>query len=253
MLRRLLTFFFFGFDVVPQTSEEINVPLKKLGHMMILSIVMAVVFYSMVVLSVGLVFDSTMVADSMASSGLVTADAMAKAFCSPMMAKVLIIGGLCGIVTSWNSFLIGGSRCVYAMAVEHMIPRCFSILHGRYHTPTFAILLMGGLSVVAPFFGRAMLLWIVDAANFACCLAYCIVALSFLVIRKKYPVVDRPFHVRAYRFVGVMASLMSGAMAAMYLVPGTSCSFVWQEWLIVLVWAVCGLFLYLSTLRRGVI
>ena len=41
--------------------------------------------------------------------GLVTADAMAVAFGSSIMAKVLIIGGLCGIITSWNSFLIGGS------------------------------------------------------------------------------------------------------------------------------------------------
>ena len=34
---------------------------------------------------------------------------MAVAFGSSIMAKVLIIGGLCGIITSWNSFLIGGS------------------------------------------------------------------------------------------------------------------------------------------------
>ena len=233
-------FFFFGFDVIPQASEEINVPLKKLGRMMILSIVMAVVFYSMVVFAVGLVFDSGMVADSMAKSGLVTADAMAQAFSSSMMAKVLIVGGLCGIITSWNSFLIGGSRCVYAMSIAHMLPGRFSRLHGKYHTPTLAILLMGGLSIAAPFFGRVMLLWIVDAANFACCLAYCIVALSFLVIRKKHPMVERPFKVRAFRFVGMMASLMSGMMAALYLIPGTSCSLIWQEWVIVGGWTMLG-------------
>lgn len=242
-------FFFFGFDVIPQASEEINIPLKKLGRMMILSIIMAVLFYSMVVLSVGLVFDSGMVADSMAKSGLVTADAMAKAFGSSTMAKVLILGGLCGIITSWNSFLIGGSRCVYAMAVAHMLPGRFSRLHNKYHTPALAILLMGGLSVVAPFFGRVMLLWIVDAANFACCVAYCIVALSFLVIRKKHPDVERPFQVRAHRFIGIMASLMSGVMATMYLIPGTSCSLIWQEWVIVGGWALLGC-LFLAVSRR---
>lgn len=245
-------FFFFGFDVIPQTSEEISVPLKKLGRMMILSIIMAVGFYSMVVFAVGLVFDSGMMADSMAKSGLVTADAMAKAFSSPMMAKVLIIGGLCGIITSWNSFLIGGSRCVYAMSAAHMLPGRFSRLHDRYHTPTLAILLMGGLSIAAPFFGRVMLLWIVDAANFACCLAYCIVALSFLAIRKKYPTVVRPFKVRAFRFVGIMASLMSGVMATLYLLPGTSCSLIWQEWIIVGGWASLGcIFFVVSKCRYG--
>ena len=37
-------FFFIGFDVIPQAAEEINVPLKKIGKMMILSVVLAVVF-----------------------------------------------------------------------------------------------------------------------------------------------------------------------------------------------------------------
>ena len=34
-------FLFIGFDVIPQAAEEINVPLKKIGMIMILSIVLA--------------------------------------------------------------------------------------------------------------------------------------------------------------------------------------------------------------------
>ena len=62
---------------------------------------------------------------SESGSGMVTADAMAKAFNSSIMSKVLIVGGMCGIVTSWNSFLIGGSRAMYSMAESYMIPRFF--------------------------------------------------------------------------------------------------------------------------------
>ena len=51
-------FFLFGFDVIPQAAEEINVPLKKLGKMMILSIIMAVSFYVLVVLAVGYVMNA---------------------------------------------------------------------------------------------------------------------------------------------------------------------------------------------------
>ena len=42
-------FFLFGFDVIPQVAEEINVPLKKLGKLLILSIVLAVLFYALIV------------------------------------------------------------------------------------------------------------------------------------------------------------------------------------------------------------
>lgn len=243
-------FFFFGFDVIPQAAEEIKVPLKKLGKMMILSIVMAVSFYVLIVLAVGYTMNADQIANSMATSGLVTADAMAIAFNSTNMAKVLIIGGLCGIVTSWNSFLIGGSRALYSMSASYMLPRRFSKLHGKYNTPVNALLLIGFLSIISPFFGRSMLVWIVDAGNFACCMAYCIVSLSFLVIRKKEPEMKRPYKVKSYKTVGIIAVIMSGAMALMYIIPGTNCTLVWQEWIIVGGWFALGIVMAILSKRK---
>mgnify|MGYP005772306469 FL=1 len=179
----LTPFFFIGFDVIPQAAEEISVPLKKIGGIMILSILLAVAFYALVIFGVGYVMNPSDIAASQAGTGLVTADAMAKAFGSEMMSRVLIIGGMCGIITSWNSFLIGGSRAMYSMAESYMIPKVFATLHSKYKTPTVALYLIGALSVLAPFFGRQMLVWVVDAGNFGCCLAYCMVALSFIILR----------------------------------------------------------------------
>ena len=234
-------FFFIGFDVIPQAAEEINAPLKKIGGIMILSIVLAVVFYGLVILGVGYVMGPAELAESASTgAGLVTADAMAKAFNSSVMSKVLIVGGMCGIVTSWNSFLIGGSRAMYSMAESYMIPRFFVKLHEKHKTPINALLLIGGLSVIAPFFGRKMLVWIVDAGNFGCCLAYCMVSISFLMLRKKAPEMTRPYKVKNYKFVGVMAVIMSGLMVVLYIVPGSSAQLVWQEWIMAGGWCVLG-------------
>lgn len=236
-------FFLFGFDVIPQATEEINMPLKRLGRMMILSIAMAVGFYALVVLAIGYVMNGNQMVTSMQGAGLVTADAMAIAFNSHTMAKVLILGGLCGIITCWNSFLIGGSRVMFAMAKSRMIPSSFAKLHPVYKTPIVALLLLGLTSIVAPFFGRVMLVWIVDAANFACCLAYCIVSLAFVVLRKEKSDMIRPYRVKHGYWVGFMAVFMSGLMAVMYLIPGSSCTLVWQEQIIVIGWTLLGVFL----------
>ena len=233
-------FFFLGFDVIPQAAEEINVPLKKVGKILVLSIIMAVAFYTLIIFAVGYMMNSAEIEASSAGAGLVTADAMAKAFSSSVMAKVLIIGGMCGIVTSWNSFLIGGSRAMYSMAESSMIPKLFGKLHPKFKTPVTALLLIGGLSVIAPFFGRAMLVWVMDAGNFGCCLAYCMVAISFMILRKKEPRLARPYKVKHYKFVGVMAVLMSGFMVAMYLIPGSSCALLPQEWVIAGGWSLLG-------------
>lgn len=237
-------FYFIGFDVIPQAAEEINVPLKKIGRMLILSVVLAVVFYALIIIAVGMVMKPEEIAASQAGTGLVTADAMAAAFHTSTMAKVIIVGGVCGIITSWNSFLIGGSRAMYSMAESYMIPKFFAKLHPKFKTPVNALLLIGILTMLAPLAGRKMLVWISDAGNFGCCVAYCMVSLSFLILRKKEPEMPRPYKVPAHLFVGIMAVLMSGFMVVMYCIPGSGANLVPQEWIAVGSWSLLGLVFY---------
>lgn len=243
-------FFLFGFDVIPQVAEEINIPLKKIARVLLLSIVCAVAFYGLVVFAVGYALSSKEISVAMGGDGLVTATAMEKIFNSATMARLLIIGGLCGIVTSWNSFLIGGSRAIFSMAESKMIPGRFSVLHPIHKTPVNALLLMGFLSFISPFFGRTMLVWISNAASFACCTAYCFVAMSFLVLRKKEPNLKRPYKVKHYKFVGITAAILSGFMVILYLIPGSGSSLAVQEWIIVGGWALLGLVFYAVCKKR---
>ncbi len=237
-------FFLLGFDVIPQVAEEINIPLKKIAKILLLSIICAVVFYGLVVFAIGYALNAEEIANSMNESGLAAASAMEKVFNSTVMAKILIIGGLCGVVTSWNSFLIGGSRAIFSMAEAKMIPGRFSNLQSKYKTPVNALLLIGVLSFAAPFFGKTVLVWISDAAAFACCLAYCMVSMSFLILRKKDPKMARPFKVKHYRFVGISATVLSGLMVLLFLIPGTGSTLTYQEWIIVGGWTILGIIFY---------
>lgn len=235
-------FFLFGFDVIPQAAEEINIPLKKLGKLIVFSIALAVAFYGMVVFAVGYGMNKIELVMSLHGSGLETADAMAKLFHSEVMAKILILGGMCGIATSWNSFLIGGSRALESMASSYMIPHVFCKKHKKYQTPYLSLILIGILSIISLFFGRQMLTWISNCASFACCLTYCIVSLSFLRLRKKEANLPRPYKVKNYRFVGIMATMLSGFLCMMYLIPGTVCSMIDQELIITVLWTIVGIF-----------
>ena len=243
-------FFFIGFDVIPQAAEEINVPPKKIGKMLILSVILAVVFYALVIIAVGLVLDSGAIIKSQEATGLVTADAMGTAFGMKIMAKVVIVGGMCGIITSWNSFLIGGSRAMYSMAESYMIPKTFAKLHPKHKTPINALILIGVLTMLAPFAGRQLLVWISDAGNFACCLAYCMVAVSFMILRKKEPDMPRPYKVPAYKFFGTMAVIMSGFMVCMYCIPGSGGSLILPEWGMVGAWSLLGVVFYVVCKRK---
>ncbi len=236
-------FFLFGFDVIPQVAEEIKVPLKKLGRLMLLSIVLAVAFYGLVVFAVGYVMSPQDVNNSLSSSGLVTADAMAKAFSSDSMSKVLILGGICGIITSWNSFMIGGSRALFSMSEAHMLPSFFGKLSSK-KTPINALIFVGVLSIISLFLGRSALIWISDTASLACCIAYCMVSMSFLVLRRKEPELKRPYKVKRHKLVGSIATIMSATMVLLYLIPGSGCTLSREEWSIACVWVLLGIIMY---------
>lgn len=230
-------FMYVGFDVIPQAAEEMNIPFKKIGQILILSVVMAVVWYVAIIGGVSLAMSSTQIE----TSELVTADAMANVFFnSPIASKVLIIGGIAGILTSWNSFYVGGSRAIYSMAESGMLPSFLARLHPKYKTPCNAVILVGVISSLAPFLGRKMLVWLSDAGGLTIVVAYLIVSISFLVLRKKDPEMSRPYKVKHGKLVGTIAVIMCVVLAIMYL-PGSPAALVWPyEWGILIAWTVLG-------------
>ncbi len=234
-------FMFVGFDVIPQAAEEIDLPHRQIGRILVLSVFMAVAWYLFMILAVGLM----MTPEETASSTLATADAMSAVFGGAWAGKLLVIAGIGGILTSWNAFLIGGSRAVYAMAHAKMLPDFLGHLHPRYNTPVNAILLVGGLSLIAPLFGRKTLVWLVDAGGLGIVIAYATVALSFLVLRRREPEMPRPFKVARGELVGYAALILALGIVLLYL-PGSPAALIWPyEWAIVLAWVLLGCVFYL--------
>lgn len=241
----MVPFMFVGFDVIPQSAEEADMPFRDLGRMLMLSIVMAVFWYTMIIWAVAMSMPET----ERAGSSLPTADAAAKLFGGSWAGKLLVIGGIGGILTSWNAFLIGGSRLLYALGKSGQLPRAFGTLHPTFNTPHRAILLIGGLSVVSPLFGRPALVWLVDAGGLGVVVAYAFVALSFLVLRRREPALPRPYRVRHWRFVGGAAFVLSVALSMLYL-PFSPAALLWPyEWAIVIAWCALGAVLLFGASR----
>jgi amino acid transporter len=229
-----------GFDVIPQSAEEIDLPFHDIGALLVISVCFAVLWYLVVSLGVAM---SLPVADR-ASSAMATADATAAVWGGQWAGDLLVIGGIGGILTSWNAFIVGGSRVLYALAKSEMLPQFFARLHPRFHTPHWAIIFIGLLSGISPFFGRTILVWLIDAGSFAIVIAYGMVALSFLVLRAREPDMERPFRVKRGLLIGWIALILSVGLLTVYL-PWSPAALVWPyEWAMVLGWTVLGVVLY---------
>ena len=235
----LVPFMMVGFDVIPQAAEEIDLPAKKIGQMLVLSIVMAIIWYLLIELAVGMLLTD----DARTASDLATVDATQAAW-GRTGALILLIGGVAGILTSWNGFLLGGSRALFAMAASGMLPKFLAKVHPVYRTPVNAIIFISVIGTISPFLGRQALVWFVDAGSMGLMTAYIFVTSSFLMLRYKEPNMDRPFKApggKALGWFGLFSSLM---MVSLYF-PGMPAALIWpQEWIMVIVWFAGGGLLY---------
>lgn len=225
-----------GFDVIPQSAEEIDLPPARIGRLLVISVLCAVIWYIGVSAAVGFSLSST----ELSESNMATADAAASMWGSPLAGYFLVFGGICGIMTSWNAFVVGASRVLFALAKSGHVPAVFAKVHPRYHTPYVGILAIGGLCLIAPLFGRTILVWLINSGSFAVTIAFLFVAISFLVLRKREPDMPRPFKITHPRLVGYGAIVMSVALLSAFM-PWSDSALVWpDEWLTTLVWTILG-------------
>lgn len=239
---------FVGFDVIPQSAEEMNLPLKQISNTFVISILMAACWYFLVILGIGLSAPS-----EIRDAGIVpSADAMAYCFGSPILGKVMIIGGICGIMTSWNGFLVGSTRIIYAMGRAKMLPPFFGKLHSRYKTPVGAIIFAGSICTLAPLLGRNALVWFVNASAFGSVLSYLVVAIAFLILRKKEPNLLRPFKIKYGISVGIIVVLSSAGFLTLYIPGGPVSQVLSHESIMIAIWGALGIiFLIWSRLYYG--
>ena len=242
----IVPFLFVGFDVIPQSAEELNIDRKEIGRALIISIAFAIAFYLLIVFSVGLSPVDP------ADATLLTADAAGAYWNGAWASSFLVVAGIGGILTSWNAFLIGGSRAMFALARSGQLPAPLAAIHSKFATPWVAIAAIGTISVFAPLLGRNSLVWIVNAGGFCIVLAYVFVVLAFLRLRAREPGLERPFKAPGGRALGIFALILSLALLALYL-PISPSGLKWpHEWGLVVGWfAIGAVFFFAAPIRQG--
>lgn len=255
---------YIGFDMIAKSAEEVNIPLKNIAGTMILSITAAGVWYVLIILGTAMAAPGGVPGDEFVQAPGVPVDgfvqtpgvpvAVLAAFIykSDIFGKLMICGGICGIITSWNGFMFGASRILFAMGRSGMLPRLFGIVHPRYQTPAGAIAFVGLICFVSPLIGEHSLIWFVNVAAFAAMLTYLLISVSYIRIRKKEPDLRRHYRIKRGMLVGT-ASILASAFFLICYAPFSPISLKWpEEWTIICVWALIGgLLILIKKLRSA--
>ena len=184
----LIFFAYLGFEDIVNIAEEMENPEKTIPKALILSIVVATVFYVLVAVATVSLADWRQLSTSSAP--------LAYAVSRVLGANAFLMLSVIALFATANTVLIllvVGSRMVYGMSRDGALPAAFSNIDERTGVPRIAIFTTMVLSMVFASLGDLRL--IAGVTNFATFLIFAFVNFSLIWLRHKQPGLRRPFRV----------------------------------------------------------
>jgi len=241
-------FWFVGFDTIPQGAEEAeaDIPLRKLGVIILLSIVMATAFYVTLILAVAVTGPWA----DLAGHDLSTAYAFGRVFQSTWMVNLVLLAALLGLFTSWNGFFLAGSRVLFALGRARIISPRLGTADPRYGTPTAAVLLSGAVTLMGALLGRGAMLSFVNVGSFCIAVAFLGVTQATMTLRRTAPDLPRPYRIPGGRLIPMIATLGSAGLLLAMALPRSPAALKPLEWGILLGFSGVGLAFWMAGRRH---
>lgn len=241
---------FVGFDTIPQAAEEFNFSPAKSRWIMVLSILFgAAVYVILNTITAAVVPDGystwTEYIDAVPSlNGMMSLPTFHAAYelLGSWGVAFLGISVSAAILSGLIGFYMGASRLLFSMARERVLPVWFGKIHEVHKTPVNAILFIMAVSMIAPFFGRTALGWIVNMSSLGAAVGYGYTSAAAIRFAKKE-------HNRPIFFTGVLGVLFSLVFGLLLLIPiaGLDSSLGKESYVSLIVWIILGIFFYFYT------
>jgi APA family basic amino acid/polyamine antiporter len=230
----LIFFAYIGFDAVSTAAQEAKNPQRDMPIGILGSLVICTLLYVLVSLTLtGLVrYDQLNVAHPVAL-------AVERVSQLSWLRPFITLGAVLGLGSVVLVMLLGQSRVFYSMSRDGLIGPWAGKVHPRYRTPYLSTIYVG--LIVAVITGTFPIQILGELVNIGTLLAFVLVCIGVVILRRTRPDLDRPFRtplVPLVPILGVLACL--GLMATL---PG-------DTWLRLLVWLFIGFVIYFTYGRK---
>jgi APA family basic amino acid/polyamine antiporter len=221
----ILFFAYVGFDSISTLGQETKNPQRTIPLALIISLAVCVLLY------VGVALTMTGIADYRT---LNVADPIAEAMRAqgPQLAWArwcVSIVAVFGLVSVLLVTLLGQVRIFYAMGRDGLLPPAFAKIHPRYNTPYIGTIVTGvGAALFAGLFPLDLL---GDLVSIGTLLAFAVVSIGVLILRRTMPDAPRAFKTPLMPFTPIAAVL-----ACVWLMFSLSDS----TWVRLAMWLVAG-------------
>ncbi len=221
-------FAFIGFDAVSTAAQETKNPQKGMPIGILGSLVICTILYVLF----SHVMTGLLPYQEFANDAKPAATAFAQ---TPygFLQTALIVAILAGYTSVILVMLMGQSRVFYSMSRDGLLPKFFGEVHPKFRTPWKTNIFF--LFFVSLFAGFVPISDLGHMVSIGTLLAFVLVSIGVLVMRKTQPNAPRGFRTPWVPFVPIMGVLV--CVGLMLSLPG-------ESWLRLLAWMALGVFIY---------
>ncbi|MEE2677402.1 MAG: ethanolamine permease [Myxococcota bacterium] len=188
--------FYLAIEQLPLAAEEARAPQRDLPRGLLLGLATLVVCaFLTLILSAGIAPG----ADALGRSNEPLFAGLRTIFGAGMGAKLLALLAVAGLVASFHTIIFAYGRQIYSLSRAGYFPRWLSVTHGRRQTPHVALVAGAVLGYGVAFAIHALGsehpvgAVLLNMAVFGAVLSYGLQMLSFLLLRRRFPDVARPY------------------------------------------------------------
>ena len=229
----VMFFAYVGFDAVSTAAQEARNPGRDMPIGILASLLICTIIYiAVAIVLIGIVpYQRLNVADPIA----VGIDATGLTWFSP----VVKISALFGLFSTILVQLLGQTRIFFSMSRDGLLPEVFGRVHPRFRTPYLSTILTG--LVVAITAGLLPIGVLSQLVSIGSLLAFVLVCIGVLVLRRTAPDVPRPFRAPGVPWVPVLGALI--CIVQMVSLPRST----WER---LIIWMAAGFVIYFLYGRR---
>ncbi|MEJ6400976.1 APC family permease [Nicoliella lavandulae] len=194
-------FAFIGFDALAANSAETIDPGKNVIKGIIWTVVIAVVLYvAFSLVLTGIVNYKQLNVDDPAAFALDVIHLTA-------WNKLITVGALFGIFTAMITMFIGGSRLVYALGRDGLLPKAMGKVSKKHSVPSNAIIIA---TIVQAFFaGLVPLTQLASLINAGTLIAFTFISFGVIKLRHRKDIQNNGFKMPWYPFLPILAGVCS--------------------------------------------
>lgn len=227
----VIFFAYIGFDAVSTTAQEAKNPQKDMPKGILLSLLICTILYiAVTVVLTGIVnYKELSVPAPIALAIDNTGEGLV------WLRMPIKIGAIAGLSSVVLVMMLAQSRIFYTISRDGLLPKFFSKVHPKYSTPhNSTIVTCIAVGLIA---GLLPINVLGELVSIGTLMAFTLVCISIIILRKTRPDVERPFKTPLVPLVPILGVLI--CLSQMLALP-------LDTWLRLIVWMVIGFVIYFT-------